>query len=113
KINKEKDYLKIIVDDNGIGRVRSAEINEERRNNDENTKHESVGIDLITERIKLIVGDPSFEPLTYEDKYHENGDSLGTTATLLLPYKVYDFYHPKEGNNPFDAGFIIEADESN
>ena len=105
------NYLKIIVDDNGIGRVRSAEINLEKRQNDECTKHESVGIELITERIKLILNKPDFEPLTYVDKYAKDGTPLGTTATLLLPFKEYDFSNPKEGNNPFDSGFIIEDEE--
>ena len=111
EIQKGTDYLKIIVDDNGIGRVRSAEINLEKRQNDECTKHESVGIELITERIKLILNKPDFEPLTYVDKYTKDGTPLGTTATLLLPFKEYDFSNPKEGNNPFDSGFIIEDEE--
>ncbi len=76
-----KDFIEIIIEDNGIGREASAKIKAEK------TIHrKSIGIALTKDRLKNFVKNSknSFQ-LTYSDLKDENGKATGTRANLYLP----------------------------
>ncbi len=77
EILTEESKLTIMISDNGIGRVRSAEI---RRN--KVSDHQSKGIRIITERLQLMHPHAS---IRYEDRYQETGEAAGTTVRIEIP----------------------------
>jgi ligand-binding sensor domain-containing protein len=68
------------VEDNGVGRERSAEINRSRR------KHTSFGSSITRERLRLLCDVMQQEfYISYIDKKDEAGQALGTVVDFLLP----------------------------
>ncbi|HTF06446.1 MAG TPA: histidine kinase [Bacteroidia bacterium] len=68
------------VEDNGVGRQRSAEINRTRR------KHISLGSSITEERLRLLCGVTNqIYSITYTDKTGEHSRSAGTIVSFLLP----------------------------
>ena len=75
-INQDQ-FIKIIVDDDGIGRERSAELN-----NIKNASHISFATQSLQQRIELLnINKKDKITLTYTDKHNKQG----TTVTLLIP----------------------------
>lgn len=76
----KNDALWCRVDDNGVGRQRSAEINKNRR------KHISFGSSITEERLRVLCETMKQEyHLTYTDKLNDDGTPAGTTIYFLLP----------------------------
>ena len=80
---KEK-YIEIVIDDNGIGRARSRELNKYRKN------HTSFATSAIERRIELI-NQILHQPIIFEikDKLNEHNEASGTTVKLMIPVKIY------------------------
>src|SRR5690606_14628243 len=77
KFDDENEYLKISIDDDGIGRKKSAELNSIK-----NKDHKSFATQSLAERIDIL--NKNLNPkirLEYTDKEPD----LGTTVTLYLP----------------------------
>ena len=72
------------VEDNGIGRYQAEQINEKIR-----PEHESAGIHITVERLKLLHKENSskFE-YTVIDKEDDEGTPTGTSILFTLPYKI-------------------------
>lgn len=79
-INSKKE-LKIIVQDNGVGREKSANL----KNN--LLSHKSFGIDITLERLKLLDENNNIE---IDDLYDSNDISSGTKVTITLKIKEND-----------------------
>jgi len=81
---KEEDgKLKIIIDDNGIGRQKAAMIKAQKIGYQQ---HESKGTVLTEERMKLL--SLKYQAAVYVeiiDKMNENDEPSGTTITIILP----------------------------
>ncbi len=78
----KNDVLYCRVEDNGVGRARSAEINRTRR------KHVSFGSSITEERLRLlceIAGQTN--SITYTDKTEENGRAAGTIVEFVIPFR--------------------------
>lgn len=76
----KNDRLWCCIDDNGVGRKRSAEINKSRR------KHISFGSSITEERLRTLCEVMNQEyHITYTDKLNEDGTPSGTTIYFLLP----------------------------
>lgn len=77
---KEDNYLVVTIDDNGIGREKSGDLNKTRRAN-----HNSFATSANTQRIELL---NSHEPEKFEihitDKISPDGQALGTLVTLKM-----------------------------
>ena len=72
--------LKVIIEDNGIGRVKSKEISSQRKG------RKSAGIELITERINLINQMNKTDiNLNITDLYDSRGNATGTRVELNFP----------------------------
>jgi tetratricopeptide (TPR) repeat protein len=74
------DFLAFTIEDNGIGREKSAQLNKNRKN------RESHGIKITQERIKAInsLHDIDFS-VNYTDLKDENGVGVGTRVEFYLP----------------------------
>jgi LytS/YehU family sensor histidine kinase len=77
---EKEDAVCCIIDDNGIGRTLSKEINERKKK-----LYPSHGINLVAEKIKTLksIENINIEILT-EDKVSETGEALGTRVTILF-----------------------------
>jgi LytS/YehU family sensor histidine kinase len=79
KMEELSKKLIITIDDNGIGRVLSREINEK------NPKQSGFGIKANEKRIELINKmQPGSVSICFSDKYDDNGNSLGTTVKIEI-----------------------------
>ncbi|WP_305952713.1 histidine kinase [Emticicia oligotrophica] len=80
----EGDLLKIIIDDNGVGRERSRKLNEKRKD------HQSFSISAIDKRIELINHRrPNSIKVETLDKYNTSGMPLGTKVTITIQTKFH------------------------
>lgn len=87
--NSTEEYLTCTVEDNGVGREESTRI---RKNKISSMVHESKGISIIKERLKLLeqkTGKPA--GLEVKDIYNEKNEATGTKVIITIPY-----YNPEE-----------------
>lgn len=84
-ISLEDNQLRIIVQDNGIGRERSGEINRKKRKH-----HRSIGMHATRERLELIglVHEGPASTVVTQDLYDEAGEAAGTRVVLLLQLRT-------------------------
>lgn len=80
-LSEDNNFLKITVDDNGIGRAASDKINKQRR-----TSYQSFSSFANQHRFNLLNQTLSKKiSLQIIDKLHEDGEPLGTTVIIKLP----------------------------
>lgn len=79
----ENSVLEISIDDNGIGRQRSKEINRKK-----NEKHRSFAVEANYKRMEILNRGKSHSEMSVEyiDKNDGEGQALGTTVVLRIPY---------------------------
>jgi LytS/YehU family sensor histidine kinase len=78
---KNKKTLKIKIDDNGIGRQKSGELNSIK-----NRKHNSFATEAMQNRIDLLNKNKSKKiTINYIDKLNQSQQSLGTTVVIEIP----------------------------
>ncbi len=83
KINE--NCLVYSIEDNGIGRERSEELNKNKR------KRESHGIKITAERLKIINSLNNIDlSLKYYDLKNKAGEGMGTRVEFFLPLKTTD-----------------------
>lgn len=84
--DKEKENLKIIIDDNGIGRQKSEALNK-IKNKIKNKKHQSFATEALQNRIALL-NEYNHKNIVIEiiDKSNLSHQSLGTTVTIKIPF---------------------------
>ncbi len=78
ELSKEKNDLKIIIKDNGIGRAKSEELKTKNQK-----KNKSIALKNIGERIKLFNSLHKVNIKVTTDNLHEDGS--GTVVTILIP----------------------------
>ncbi len=77
--------LLVIIDDNGIGRKRSAEINATR-----SESHQSFSTSANQKRLEILMQNKNNKLVVeYLDKVDEFGQSLGTTVKLTIPIDTF------------------------
>lgn len=87
--NISEEYMTCIIEDNGIGRARSAEI---QKNKIKNIIHESKGIGIIEERLNLMqqkTGKPAKVEIV--DLFNNLNQATGTKVIITIPY-----YNPEQ-----------------
>lgn len=78
---KVADQIKISIDDNGIGRKKSNELNQIKNN-----KHQSFATNAMQNRVNLLNQFTQKNiSIEYIDKQNQNNQSLGTTVIFLIP----------------------------
>jgi len=79
--NKEETHIEITIEDNGIGRERSASIKKKKL-----YKKDSIGINLTRERLVNFEKDyKNKHHLKFEDLRDENENAVGTAVVLSIP----------------------------
>jgi len=82
----EGGFLKVTVDDNGIGRLRSGELNKKRKD-----KHQSFATQANEKRLDALNhGTDRAVSVQFIDKYSAVGQAMGTTIILLIAVDVED-----------------------
>ncbi|MEO0470909.1 MAG: histidine kinase [Bacteroidota bacterium] len=83
RVRKEGNRLIVIVEDDGIGRQKAAELKAQSSLN----KQKSVGMSITKERIR---GSTSLRKsqIQIQDLYDEDGEAAGTRVVIQLPYKL-------------------------
>ena len=79
---KNAGYLNIVVEDNGIGRVKAAELKTQQIRT---KQHESKGSILSENRMALLKKNFPLTSMTITDLYHEDGVAAGTKVELVIP----------------------------
>lgn len=84
KFTRWLDKLKVVVDDNGIGRTKAAELQSGRL-----VKHHSYGMKITEDRIKIINQLKGIDTrVTLVDKQNADGSSAGTRIIILIPLQI-------------------------
>jgi LytS/YehU family sensor histidine kinase len=79
-IKKSGSSMRIIVEDNGIGR-KAAAIAKSK----ETILEESKGMAIVEERLKQLQPADEFQPVKVTDLYGPSGEAAGTRVEILLP----------------------------
>ncbi len=81
KISEHNGILACSVADNGIGRKRSAELNQTSKE----TYHRSTALLVTQERLELLKIDSDIKSLEIIDLYDEHGEACGTQVVIRIP----------------------------
>jgi ligand-binding sensor domain-containing protein len=84
RFQRYQSRLLCTIEDNGIGREKSAELNKSRTK-----KHKSQGIKVTGERLEVLTQDLKEKPkLSFTDLKDEKGNAAGTRVMLSLPILI-------------------------
>ncbi|UJP64629.1 sensor histidine kinase [Mongoliitalea daihaiensis] len=86
-MDEDEKHVKITIEDNGVGRKTSTEINSKRNS------HQAFATKAIETRVNLL-NQSLADPITcsIEDLINEQGAGIGTRVTLRLPF-TYEYSH--------------------
>jgi len=91
------DFLYCITEDNGVGRLKA------EKNKSELTHRinkESLGIDIISERLKLLDSAYGKSELQIIDLYNDTGAPSGTKVIIKIPIQTQKKHpHDKDANH--------------
>lgn len=80
----EQQYLKVIIDDNGIGRAKSAQMKKQKQE-----KHNSFSTRANEQRLEILNRNRAHKMvLEIEDKVDEHGMALGTQVRIYIPVEL-------------------------
>lgn len=83
RFREKGNDLYCVVEDNGIGRKKAAEL---KLQSGPDKKHRSKGIDVSMERIKALKNSRGQAgSITIEDLYHADGQAAGTRVAIIIP----------------------------
>lgn len=78
-----EEYYKCILEDNGVGRQKAAEINAQSRSK----SHVSKGMNITNDRIEILNHQRALKTsLLVEDLFTDNNQPAGTRVTIRIPY---------------------------
>jgi len=80
-ILEAEQLLKVIIDDNGIGRFKSAELNRMKY-----TNHQSFATDANLKRLSLLQKEGDGLAIEFIDKLDEFDEPIGTTVVIRIPF---------------------------
>ena len=75
-------YLEVVVEDNGVGRVKAAALRQDRLGDH---KHKSIGKQLSGNRLELLRKNHPQSNMEIIDLYDEQGMATGTRVILVIP----------------------------
>jgi hypothetical protein len=83
KFSMDLSQLVVTIDDNGIGRVKSAQLNAIKEN-----KHQSFATGANQKRLEILNPEKKEFAVKYIDKVDEAGNAAGTTVIISLPFNM-------------------------
>jgi sensor histidine kinase YesM len=75
-------YLEVVIEDDGIGRIKSNEMQKSRLGGGQ---HNSKGTQLSNSRLELLTKTYPFTSMVITDLYDIEGNATGTKVTLMIP----------------------------
>jgi anti-sigma regulatory factor (Ser/Thr protein kinase) len=82
----QQHFLIVSVEDNGVGRKKANEINQQRA-----SKHQSFATNANQKRLELLnIGFQEQIGIDFFDKFDENGRAAGTKVTLKIPMTTFN-----------------------
>ena len=85
EVSEENDHLLFKITDNGIGRVKAAELASKSA-----TKHKSMGLRITAHRIAIVQNSQTLtSPVTVKDLVNPDGTAAGTEVIIKMPV-LYD-----------------------
>jgi len=79
--SRKENLLRIIIEDNGIGRQRSFELKERQS---KTKRHESKGLSISSDRLDVLTRQGYHAQLNITDKINETGEPAGTLVSIEL-----------------------------
>jgi LytS/YehU family sensor histidine kinase len=90
-IAKEKEFLRCVIEDNGIGRVRSRSLKVKSKSK------KSLGMQITSERLSLLTeNNSSRSSVEIVDLYTKGGDAAGTRVIIKIPVKQTEPFQTNE-----------------
>jgi sensor histidine kinase YesM len=81
RISSNKNELRCVVEDNGVGRERAKEINAMKKSG-----HQSLGMRVTEERIEILKQQKNLDSkVEFTDLKDTEGRAIGTKAEIILP----------------------------
>lgn len=77
------EMLTCSIRDNGVGREKASQLQAGR-----NPGHQSVAVQVTSERLEAMKGEMHYEPLVYNDLKNAKGEISGTEVIIHIPIKV-------------------------
>jgi len=81
--NKTNKLLQCKIQDNGVGRMRAAELRQTKQSG-----HQSVAMEVTRERLEAMKSNAGYMALDIQDMMNEKGEVLGTQVVVQLPLEV-------------------------
>ncbi len=78
-VQQNGEGIKCIIKDDGIGRIRSRNLNAK--------KHRSFGMQITEERLKILNQHKRLKEVRVSDLYDQQQQACGTAVEIILPYK--------------------------
>lgn len=103
-----KEYLEVKIDDNGVGRKQHRP--KEKSTLFSKEVHTSMGTKLIQERLAIICAGLNYVPFSIIDKVDDQGQALGVTAIVRMPYKRLNVKREELLENPFESEWLVYED---
>jgi hypothetical protein len=83
RFTRADEKMKCVIEDNGIGRMRAAEIKGKKQN-----YHRSMGLSVTADRLDVLRKVNHFNATCQtEDLFDDNGDPAGTRVVMMFPIK--------------------------
>lgn len=82
-IIEKEGFLECSVEDNGVGRIKSGELNKKSKE----TYHESTAMSVTAERLEILRENRNYQALEIIDLRDENGQAEGTKVIVRIPLK--------------------------
>jgi len=79
----EQERLSCIIEDNGVGRKKAAEVNKARK-----AGHQSTAIAVTKQRLESLRQNKNYTAFQIEDVLNSNGEVNGTKVTLRMPLQL-------------------------
>ncbi|MDG1766850.1 MAG: 7TM diverse intracellular signaling domain-containing protein [Flavobacteriales bacterium] len=100
-----KEYLEVKIDDNGLGRKQHLDKHKSNMTSDQNRT--SMGTKLIQERLSIICAGMNIVPFSIIDKINDQGQAIGVTAIVRMPYKKLSMDSEHGIANPFESEWLV------
>ena len=81
----EKNGVKVVITDNGIGREKAMEIRQQKLN-----KYKSLGMKVTQDRLSIFAKGHSKPVVTIDDLFDEDQNPSGTRVEIFIKTNLFD-----------------------
>lgn len=100
-----EEFLEVKIDDNGLGRKKKQIQKKTIRTVDQ--IRTSMGTKLIQDRLSIICAGLNFAPFSIIDKVDHQGNAMGVTVIVKMPYKKLNIQPLGSLHAPFESNWLV------